>query len=246
MRKLYLRFGPRTLTNCAFCQPEDDTSYILYHLPTNVLLPHVIHFLILGLATSEGLAGIEAWLWRSQGIIGALSLALLDIYGTMFYEPRVDGNMPAPDGIFWRAALIRPLALCLFDLLLALAIYASATNKFLLFVSAAQHDPAMAKRQRNEMLNQANVSLQMAQTKLRAFAMARNASVREPRLKAADDEYWRAVVSMEGPAGGEGVWEDEAVQAALARSYGSGVDVGRITREADAFVTNITQSLEKS
>ena len=76
--------------------------------------------------------------------------------------------------------------------------------------------------------------------------MARNASVREPRLKAADDEYWRAVVSMEGPAGGEGVWEDEEVQTALARSYGSGMDVVRITREADAFVTNITQGLETS
>jgi hypothetical protein len=232
--------------DCAFCQPEDDASYLLYHLPTNVLLPHLLHFLVLGLATSEGLAGIEARLWRGQSIIGALSLALLDIYVTMFHNPRIDGNMPAPDGLFWRAALIRPLVLCLFDATLALIIYASATNKFLLFVSSAQHDPAVAKRQRDEMLNQTNISLQMTQTKLRAFAMARNASVREPRLKAADDEYWRAVVSMEGPAGGEGVWEDEEVQTALARSYGSGMDVGRITREADAFVTNITQGLETS
>lgn len=136
--------------------------------------------------------------------------------------------------------------LCLFDALLAFLMYASATNKFLLFVSSAQNNPAVAKRQREETLNQTNVSLQMAQTKLRAFAMARNASVREPRLKAADDEYWRAVVSMEGPVGGEGVWEDEDVQAALARSYGSGMDVGRMTREADAFVTNITQGLDTS
>lgn len=232
--------------DCAFCQPEDDASYLLYHLPTNVLLPHLLHFLVLGLATSEGLAGIEARLWRGQSIIGALSLALLDVYVMMFHNPRIDGNKPAPDGLFWRAALIRPLVLCLFDVALALLIYASATNKFLLFVSSAQHDPAVAKRHRDEMLNQTNISLQMAQTKLRAFAMARNASVREPRLKAADDEYWRAVVSMEGPAGGEGVWEDEEVQTALAQSYGSGMDVGRITREADAFVTNITQGLETS
>lgn len=230
--------------NCAFCQPEDDTSYLLYHLPTNVLLPHLFHFLVLGLATSEGLAGIESRLWRGQSIVGGLSLAVLDIYLTMFHNPRVDGNMPAPDGLFWRAAWVRLLVLCLFDVVLALLIYASATNKFLLFVSSAQHAPAVAKRQRDEMLNQTNVSLQMAQTKLRAFAMARNASVREPRLKAADDEYWRAVVSMEGPAGGEGVWEDEEVQSALARSYGSGTDFGRITREADFFVTNITQGLD--
>ena len=164
----------------------------------------------------------------------------------MTYNPKVDGNMPAPDGLFWRAALVRPLVLCLFDVLLAFFIYASATNRFLLFVSSAEHDPAVAKRQRELMLNQTNLSLQMAQTKLRAFAMARNAAVREPRLKAADDEYWRAVVSMEGPAGAEGVWEDEDVQAALARSYGSGMDVARMTREADSFVTNITQGLDTS
>lgn len=229
---------------CSFCHPEDESSYILYHLPTNVLLPHLFHLLALGLATSEGLAGIEAQLWRGKSTIGALSLALLDIYVTMIHNPKVDGNLAAPDGLFWQAGLIRPLVLGLFDVLLAFFIYANATNKFLLFASSVQHDPAMAKRLREEMLNQTNVSLQLAQTKLRAFAMARNASVREPRLKAADDEYWRAVVSMEGPVGGEGVFEEEEVQAALARSYGSGLDVERMTREAESFVTSITQGLD--
>ena len=241
-----MRFGPRTLTSCSFCQPEDDFSYILYHLPTNVLLPHLIHLLLLGFSTSGALAGFEAQAWRTKSTIGALSLGVLDLYITMTHQPKVDGNVPAPDGLFWRAALLRPLILCLFDVLLAFGIYASATNRFLLFVSSAEYDPVVAKRQREQMLNQTNVSLQMAQTRLRAFAMTRNAAVRETRLKAADDEYWRAVVSMEGPAGAEGVWDDEDVQAALARSYGNGMDVGRMTREADAFVINITQGLDTS
>jgi hypothetical protein len=242
---MYLRFGPRTLLNCTFCIPEDDSSYILYHLSTNILLPHLVHLLGLGLATSEGLAGIEASGWRTKSTIGALSLALLDVYVTTIHSPKVDGNMPSPGGLFWHTALIRPLVLCLFDVIIAFCIYSSATNKFLLFVSS-EYDPAVAKRQREQMLSLTNNSLQMAQTKLRAFAMARNAAVREPRLKATDDEYWRAVVSMEGPAGADGIWEDEDVQAALSRSYGSGMDIAKMTREADAFVTNITQGLDAS
>lgn len=229
--------------DCTFCMPEDESSYVFYHLPTNVLLPHLIHLLGLGLATSEGLAGVEASMWRAKSTTGALSLAVLDMYITSIYSPKVDGNMPGPDGLFWRAALIRPLLLCLFDVLLAFLVYASATRRFLLFAST-EYNPAMAKQEHEQMLSKTNVAMQMAQTKLRAFGMARNAAVREPRLKYADDEYWRAVVSMEGPAGSESVWDDEDVQAALARSYGSGMDVARIARDAESFVANITQGLD--
>ena len=85
----------------------------------------------------------------------------------------------------------------------------------------------------------------MAQTKLRAFSVARNATVRDQDLKAADDEYWYAVVAMEGPGGRAGVWEDEEVQAAIARSYGNGTfDAAQIGREAEAFVSSITRGLE--
>ena len=75
--------------------------------------------------------------------------------------------------------------------------------------------------------------------------------VRDERLKAADDEYWRAVVAMEGPpGGGGGVWDDEEVQAAIARAMGDlhhqdgGDGLEKIGREARGFVDNVTKDLE--
>jgi len=69
--------------------------------------------------------------------------------------------------------------------------------------------------------------------------------VRNPGLKNADDEYWRAVVAMEGSEGDESLFEDEEVQAAISRAYGTGAfDVAAMRREAEAFVRNATKGLD--
>jgi hypothetical protein len=204
-----------------------------------------MHLIVLGLATSELLAGLEASWWRTRCSLSALALAIVDIYMTTNFTPTIDPNMPSPTGMFWTARTIRPLGICILDTIIALLIYASATNRFIFFPSPTESDPELARRKQEQMLAQTNIALQMAQTKLRAFSVARNATVRDQNLKAADDEYWHAVVAMEGPAGIAGVWEDEEVQAAIARSYGDGTfDVAKMSREAEAFVSNITQGLE--
>ena len=121
----------------------------------------------------------------------------------------------------------------------------SATNRLLLFSPTATIDPAVAQRQQEHALAQTNNTLQSAQTKLRAYTLARNATVRQTHLKASDDEYWRAVVAMEGPPGVEGIWSDEEVQAAISRSIGSGsFDAARMEREAQHFVSNLTAGLD--
>jgi hypothetical protein len=169
---------------------------------------------------------------------------VVDIYLTSNFTPVIDANMPSPTGMFWTARTIRPLAICILDTVVALLIYASATNRFVFFPSPTESDPELTRRNQEQMLGQTNIALQMAQTKLCAFSVARNATVRDSALKAADDEYWRAVVAMEGPPGTGGVWEDEEVQAAIARAYGDGTfDVARMGREAEAFVSNIIEGL---
>ena len=106
-------------------------------------------------------------------------------------------------------------------------------------------DPETARRRTHELLTASNIALQMVQTKLRAVHVARNAVVRSTSLKDTDDAYWRDVVTMEGMDGMQEVWEDEEVQAAMARAYGNGtIDVSRMRREADGFVRNVTKGLE--
>ena len=241
---MYLRFGPSTLLSCKFCHPDDTTSYLLYHLPTHVLGPHLFHILVLGLATSETVSGLEAQFWRKRAILGGLILAAIDLYLTSFYSPIIPTSIQAPAGTFWLASTIRYLFLCLFDVLIAFLIYASATRRFLLFSAPSSADPELERRRMQEALTQANVALQMTSTNLRAYSIARNAVVRNEGLKASDDEYWRTVVAFEGSDGDESLFDDEEVQAALARAYGTGkIDVENLRREADVFVGHATKAL---
>lgn len=137
----------------------------------------------------------------------------------------------------------------MFDAVLAFLIYASATGRYLLFPTPGENaaDAETLRHRNDEMLAQTNLALQMAQTKLRAASVARNAVVRDPRLKDVDDRYWRDVVEVEGPEGDPTLWDDEEVQGAMARVYGSGtLDVARMKREAEAFVANVTKPLDQA
>ena len=224
---------------------DDSLSYVLYYLSVNVLLPHLVHLILVGLATSEPLAGLEASWWRTRSSVGAIALAIGDVYMTTNFEPTIDVNMPAPTGMYWTGRTIRALAICILDAIVAFLIYASATNRFVLFTFPGDAAPQVVKKKQEQLLAQTNIALQMAQTKLRAFSVVRNATVRDEQLKSTDNEYWRAVVAMEGLGGTAGVWEDEEVQAAIARSYGDGTfDAEQMGREAQAFVSNITRGLE--
>ena len=247
---MYLRFGPSTLINCQFCHQDDPLSYILYHLPTNTILPHLFHILVIGLATSETVSGYEASTWRRATLLCGLILASMDIFLTSTYAPAIAVTTTAPAGTFWVAATLRSLTLMAFDIVLAFLIYASATGRFYLFpgLSNDSTDPELSRRRMEELLTQTNLALQMTGTNLRAYSIARNAVVRNPSLKVVDDEYWRTVVAMEGE-GNDGmddtVWEDEEVQAAVARVYGSGgVNIEGMRREAETFVKHATRGLD--
>ena len=238
------------MVNCNFCTIDDEVSWVLYHLPTNVLLPHLLHFLAVGMATSSGVGGWEVGRWRGRALVVAAALVVLDLYMLIGFEQSIDVNGPAPMGLFWVMRVLRPLLLCAFDALLAAVMWASATNR-LVMLGNGDVDEEGVKRRNMEMLNRSNVVLQTAQTKLRAANVTRNTVVRDRVLQKVEDAYWRDVTEVEGReglgggAGMEGVWEDEDVQAALARAYGQGaIDVGRMRREAEGFVTGVTSGLE--
>ena len=144
---------------------------------------------------------------------------------------------------------VRPLFLTLLNAVAALLIYAGATNKFVMFlnpISPAVDSQSLLTRQ-GQALSQLTVALQMAQTRLTAYYVTRNAVVRDERLKERDDEYWRTVMAMEGPRGTESVWEDEEVRAAVSRALGrrGHGDVERMNDDARRFVGDITAGLEK-
>ena len=273
-RQIYLRLGPSTLLTCPFCHPTDSNSYLLHHLPTKILLPHLLHLLLLGLATSTLISSPSITTFRTKLSLSALALTILDIYITTTASSSTSinraltSNSPVPPrGVYRTSLTLRPLSICLHDVLAAGLVYLSATNRLPFLVpsqssypSTTTPDSAILKKRQAHLLTQSIVALQTAQTKLRAFSVARSAVVREPALKARDDEYWRAVVGMEGPGDGGGVdgvgvWGEDEVMEAVARvadegrstahdGFGRGVDVERVGKEAGIFVESVTQWLE--
>ncbi|KAL9112926.1 MAG: hypothetical protein Q9227_002790 [Pyrenula ochraceoflavens] len=247
MRHLYLRFGPSTLLNCTFCTLDDDLSYTLHHLPTYVLLPHLLSLLTIGLATSESLCGFAAHRWRHLATTTALVLATTDLWLTVFSSEisAVDAHMPGPEGMFWILRMTRSLVLCGLQALLAGLIYVSSTNRLPFLISSAETDPKAVQQQRANLLGQAQFSLQAAQGKLHALNVARNAVNRDAELKGVDDAYWQRVKDVEGPNPVERIWADEDVQAAVARSLGEGrFDMEKTGRECEQFVAGMTRGLE--
>ncbi len=164
-------------------------------------------------------------------------MGVADVFMTVYYPAA--SNFGGVN--FWTSHTLRLLGLCVFQSAIALLIYLSSTNRF--FFGVAPTDDSVIRRKQ---LAQTNVSLQTAHTNLRAYSIVRNAVVRNPTLKSVDDDYWRQVVAVEADTFGRGsVFDDDEVQAAIARAYGSGsADVTAVTRDAEAFVRHATAGLD--
>ncbi|KAJ9354232.1 hypothetical protein DTO027B9_4858 [Paecilomyces variotii] len=251
-RKAYLRFGAEPLINCQFCSPGSLQSYLLYYLPFNVLVPHLFHMLIVGLVTSAPFAGQEAARWRNTFTLAGLALAAVDLYIMATYDPvqsastAVKFGQAPPSALYYRMALGRPLAFTILDAVYAALIYVSATGR-LFFSPPSQAD------QIDQIVSTATSSLTSASSKLHALSVTRNAVVRQKVLKDRDDEYWRAVVAMEGSGGNAdgnsgSIWEEEEVVKAMSRAMNGqargGIDLSRLGVQAGEYVDEVTAGLE--
>ncbi|CRG85472.1 hypothetical protein PISL3812_02528 [Talaromyces islandicus] len=248
-RKIYLRYGPDALLSCQFCGLDESSSavsYLLYYLPWNSVVPHLLHLLILGLVTSAPFAGADAARWRNWFTAGGLMLAGLDFYVMGAYDPlaaasaAVRAGQQPPSSLFHAMSFVRPLVFALFDSVCAGLVYVSATHRFF-FSPPSQAD------QINQLVTKATEALATVNRQLHGVSVARNAVVRDKTLKARDDWYWRTAVAMEGEAGSSGgsVWEDEEVVRAMSRAMsGQGVDMAQLGVSAGEYVGDITRGLD--
>ncbi|GKZ52817.1 hypothetical protein AnigIFM49718_003469 [Aspergillus niger] len=265
-RKVYLRFGPETLTNCAFCSLDNLTTYAIYHLPFNVLLPHLFHMATIGLITSSVFAGSDASKWRKEFSIMGIAFALLDIYVVMSYDQMayasaaVRAGVAVPSSSYYQIGLLRPLLFAIFDGVCALLIWLSATRRFFF-------TPPSQAEQVEQVVSASLGALSGSTSKLHAVSVARNAVVRDKMLRDRDEAYWRTVVAMnvDNPAmkagsvvsGGENgeeeggapptsIWEEEEVVRAMSRAMAGqgGVDLARLGMDAAEYVNGVTAGLE--
>lgn len=261
-RKVYLTFGRDALTSCQYCSLDDVRTYLLYYLPFHVFLPHLLHLLVLGVATSTPFAGREGAEWRRTFTLAGLVLVILDLSTVATYDP-INQATPAvragqqPPVDFHRSmSLVRAVLIMVCDALCALGLYLSSTNRF--FFKA----PSPAE-QVNRAISTALAVLTQANSRLHAASVTRNAVVRDKALKSRDDLYWQTMVAVETPTRGtsEGtqqgenlantalvnnIWEEEEVARAMSRAMAGqgGVDLAQLGMNANEFVRAVTTELE--
>lgn len=130
----------------------------------------------------------------------------------------------------------------IFDAACAGLIYLSATNR-LFYPSVTPAEQA------EQMVSAVTGSVAGAASKLHALNVAKNAIVRDEKLKAQDGKYWSALRDMEASSD---VWQDEEVVRAVNRAMQNRQQQMEISfsdgskRSADhaAFVDAITAGLE--
>ncbi|KAJ5353575.1 hypothetical protein N7541_006139 [Penicillium brevicompactum] len=250
-RRVYLTFGPDALVSCQFCSYDDLTTYLLYYLPFHILLPHLGHLLLLGIATSAPIAGRDAARWRMKFTLAGLALAAIDIYILASYDaingapPAVRAGQKPPTSLYNQITLLRPLAIVVCDVICAGVIWLSATNRFFF-------KPPSSEEQIDGAVTLAVQALTGANTKLHASSVTRNAVVRDKTLKNRDDLYWQTMVASESPGGpgGDGeilnnIWEEEEVARAMSRAMAGqgGIDLAQLGVNANEFVRGVTEGM---
>ncbi|TKA70824.1 hypothetical protein B0A49_07692 [Cryomyces minteri] len=231
-RLLYLHYGPDVVANCQFCRSDGPGSYLVYALPS-LLLPHLAHLAVLGLATSSLLAGPEGSRFRTPVTLAGVALAAADVYlvashaqppYTAATTTTVGGHI---DAFFWKLRLYRSLALTVADLSAALLLWTTATNRLL----------ALPPRPAERMEHGAR-TLELALAKLKALGSVRNVVFRDAGLRDRVGAYWTAEGAVT-----RAMFEErevvEGVRAALARA-----DMGGLMEQADRYTEGVFAGVE--
>ncbi len=225
-RGLYLAYGPDVLTYCPFCKSDDPLSYFYYALPS-VLLPHLLHLLALGLATSSAISGKFGSRWRTIASILGAGLAMAECYLFLTYEWKANARLTRPDHLthfYWRMRTFRGVGIAVSSALLAALVWASSTNRIFVI------PPSAAERMESSMKVLDNV-----RGRLSATGIVRNAMVRDEGLRRRGEGYWK----REGVVMQEVMGEREVVEGLRGALESGRVQVGRVEEEARRYVEGV-------
>ncbi|KAF3082559.1 hypothetical protein TWF569_005068 [Orbilia oligospora] len=130
-RLLYAAYGPKPLTECAWCSISDPSSYLFYSAPT-IAAPHIVNIAVLGLVTSS-LSSKIARSFRISAIMAGLGVALGEF--VLLYSHDLLQNTQATstqdiNWYHWRLLTYRGLAIATINCMLGVVIYMTATGRY--------------------------------------------------------------------------------------------------------------------
>ncbi|KXJ96921.1 hypothetical protein Micbo1qcDRAFT_191551 [Microdochium bolleyi] len=224
-RLLYLQFGPDVMADCPFCNSDDIKSYFYYAVP-GLLGRHLANLVALSLATSEAVAGREGMQWRRYTTIAAAISAAVDMYLVSNYNHQANARAPRLqelDMFYWTSRVYRNIGLAGLDLVFAVLLFLSSTNR------AFATPPSPAER-----IEAATRSLMTTRSKLSAFGVLKNTSIRDEDLRNRTMAYWQ----HEGHLMRE-MMEDREVIEGVNDALENRINIQTITKDADLYVANL-------
>ncbi|CAO2658815.1 Nn.00g065380.m01.CDS01 [Neocucurbitaria sp. VM-36] len=227
---LYLTYGPDTLLNCVWCSTadgNDQQNYFLFSLP-KIVTPHIFQLGVLGLATSS-LVGSEGSRFRTHATIAGILLMVVEIWYMGTYDIAVNKRakyVQDIDSVYWRVRFLRYITFAVVDIVLALVLWATSTNRWLAKPVSIAERLETTTRQAEETLN-----------KMRALGLLTNSVNRDPALRGVREEYWRT----EGQVMAETVQDGavtEQINNAISKMDFSALE-GRVGEVADGILKGI-------
>ncbi|KAF2742509.1 hypothetical protein M011DRAFT_412584 [Sporormia fimetaria CBS 119925] len=192
---LYMVFGPDTVINCIWCKGRDD--YLMYSL-AKILKPHILHLVILGLATSS-FVGKETSRFRTQATLAGLALMVTEVLHLATYDMstiKLAKTVQEIDFVHWRVRVYRFLAFAAVDGVFGLVLWLTSTNRWL------AKPPPVAER-----LEMATREAESSVSSMHALGLLLNSINRDQELRNLREVYWR----RESQENAEVLQEEEVV-----------------------------------
>ncbi|RKF62709.1 putative chorismate synthase protein [Erysiphe neolycopersici] len=225
LRLLYLQYGPSTITECTFCNPEDYKSYFYYSIPS-LLFPHLLNLVFLGILTSRLFTGRDGNVWRTQLNFIVISMCIVDLYLTFSFSFRTNSQARTSEDInffYWNTRIYRHLAIAILDTVFGVLLYLSSTHRVFF-------EPFTI----SERINSLNSFVDEARSKVTAVGVIQNTVVRDKELSYKSQQYW----TSEGQIIREAMETKEVIES-IKSALENRIDMETIVTDADSYAQKI-------
>lgn len=186
--------------------------------------PHLSHIAVLGLVTSSVFSRFGK-LWRTQAVIGAVILFLVEMWfvglsGDHYMHNSIARSEKDIIWTHWRMRIVRGIGIAMLDGLLGYALFLTGTRRW----SVGWETEAV-----EETMDAIGKTLERASGRLQAGNFIKQTVMRDKELREKAVEFWVAEEDL-----GKEMDANEEVQKVKMSSLPSRMDLDQLTREATA------------
>lgn len=228
-RLLYAKYGPGVVLGCPFGEIGEAWGWLLYALPALVGW-HLVHLVLLGLATSEVICGRDAAGWRTIAVIGGAGLAMVEVWAVAGYDDATNlrsARVGEIDFLYWKALVWRGVGVATFDALLGWVIWLQGTGRG--FVQRKNVGERVGDQVR---------LLESVLAKARGLGIIRNGVGRDREMRGVLERYW-----IKDEEVMRDVFEEPEVVSAQRRALAQ-ADIGRIGADAEKYVDGVLSGVQ--